>query len=64
MPVNSIPPLSIAPLSSSKKDSNGTPNGKPPDVEAGVTGVQVHAIAPPDDEPPDGPRPGHIDITI
>jgi hypothetical protein len=37
---------------------------KPPDVDAGVSGVQVQAVTSTDDQPPDATPSRALDITI
>jgi hypothetical protein len=69
MRLNQILPLPITPLSSAKKDERAKPKPKPPDVDAGLTGEQVHAVARQEDRRLDDPwsdetPPGHIDITV
>ena len=69
MRLNQILPLPIAPLTSAKKDEKTTPKPKPPDVDAGVSGEQVHAVARHEDRRPndpwsDEPPSEHIDITV
>jgi hypothetical protein len=64
MRLSQILPLSIG---SPARKEDKSPRARPPDVEAGLTGEQVHAVSGREDrrpDDPDDPPPGHIDITI
>ena len=65
MRLSKINPWSSPTYSPPKKvGESGAVTIKPPDVDAGVSGVQVQSVASTDDQPPDGPPSHALDITI
>jgi hypothetical protein len=59
-----LPWTTVPPPSGKRDDKDNPPKAKPPDVEAGVSGVQVHAVAPRAEPWSDKPPPDGVDITV
>jgi hypothetical protein len=63
MRLTQILPWTNVPPAPGKKDDK-PPRPKPPDAEAGVSGVQVNAVAPKPEPWSDEPPPDGVDITV